>query len=462
MAKKPWGGRFRLPLSKSAEKFTQSISYDRRLCKVDIVQSIAYAEALLKAKVLSQQELKKIVGGLEAILRSAEAGHADFRADLEDIHMNVETLLIERVGDVGKKLHTGRSRNDQVATDLRMYVKWETTETIILIKHLIEVILELAENNIKAIMPGYTHLQKAQPVLFAHQLLAYVEMLKRDKERFAQAYERTDSMPLGSGSLSGTNFDLDRTALAKSLGFSKVTSNSMDAVSDRDFVIDYISASAQLMMHLSRFAEEVILWATDEFGFMELSDAYSTGSSLMPQKKNPDVAELVRGKSGRVYGNLMAILTVMKAQPLTYNRDMQEDKEALFDTIDTVKECASIFAEMLKTAKINSEAMRKAAGKGYLAATDLAYYLVRQNVPFRDAHEIVGKIVSYCEESNMELEYMSLNQLKQFSDRFSYDVQRILTAEASINSKTTFGGTSTKRVKEAITRARANLLHDKA
>ncbi|HTY13702.1 MAG TPA: argininosuccinate lyase [Candidatus Omnitrophota bacterium] len=462
MAKKPWGGRFRAPLSKSAEKFTQSISYDRRLYKVDIVQSIAYAEALQKAKVLTHAECAKIVKGLEAILKSAETGRVNFRPDLEDIHMNVETLLIEKIGEVGKKLHTGRSRNDQVATDLRMYLKWETTETLVLIRRLSETVLDLAEKNIKVIMPGYTHLQKAQPVLFAHQMLAYVEMLARDKERMEQAYDRMDVMPLGSGALSGNNFEIDRHALAKALGFSGITDNSLDAVSDRDFVIDYISAAAQLMMHLSRFAEEIILWSTNEFGFIELSDGYSTGSSLMPQKKNPDVAELVRGKSGRVYGNLMAILTVMKAQPLAYNRDMQEDKEALFDTVDTVKDCLAIFSEMIATMKVREDAMRKSAGKGYLTATDLAYYLVKQNVPFRQAHEIVGRIVAYCEESNMELEYVSLNQLKQFSDRFSYDVQRILSAEASVNSKITVGGTSPKRVKEAITRARANFLHDKA
>jgi len=461
MSDKPWGGRFKLKLAAEAEKFTSSIAYDCRLFKVDLVQSIAYAEALKKAKVLSDAECKKIIRGLEQIMSGLESGRIKYRTDLEDIHMNIESLLIERIGDTGKKLHTGRSRNDQVATDIRMYLKYEITETLIQIRRLQEVILDLAEKNISVIMPGYTHMQKAQPVLLSHHLLAYYEMFQRDKERFNQAYSRTDVLPLGSGSLSGTNFDLDRNFLAKELGFSKISQNSLDAVSDRDFAIDYLSAAAQTAMHLSRFAEEIVLWSTAEFDFIELSDAYSTGSSLMPQKKNPDVAELVRGKSGRVYGNLVALLTIMKAQPLAYNRDMQEDKEALFDTVDTIKSCLGVFKDMLNSAKINKDSMKKAASKGYLAATDLAYYLVRQNVPFRQAHEIVGKIVSYCEGSNMELEYLSLKQLKEFSDKFGYDVQRILTAESSIASKDGVGGTAAKRVKESITRARTNLLHDK-
>jgi argininosuccinate lyase len=366
------------------------------------------------------------------------------------------------VGEIGKKLHTGRSRNDQVATDLRMYLKWEITETVILLARLQNAILDQAEAHLSVIMPGYTHLQRAQPVLLSHHLLAYFEMLERDKERFRQAYERVDVMPLGSGALSGTNFLIDRAYLAKELGFSRISTNSMDAVSDRDFVIDYLSASAQLMMHLSRFADELIIWSSYEFDFVELSDSYSTGSSLMPQKKNPDVAELIRGKCGRVFGNLVALLTMMKGLPLAYNRDLQEDKEPLFDSIDTVKDSLAIFSEMIKTIKFNREIMGKAVKKGYLTATDVVYYLVVQGVPFREAHEIVGKIVSYCEESNMELDYISLNQLKQFSNKFSYDVQRILSAEASVAAKDTIGGTSPKRVKEALKRARAHLLHDKA
>jgi len=459
--KKPWSGRFREPLAKSAEQFTNSVHFDARLYKQDIVQSIAYAKALFKVQILSGTECKKIIRGLEEILRGMASGKIKLNPEFEDVHMNVEAILINKVGEMGKKLHTGRSRNDQVATDLRMYLKWEISETRILIKKLQEVILQLAEDHLAVIMPGYTHLQRAQPVLLSHHLMAYFEMLERDRERMIEAYRRTDVLPLGSGALSGTSFPVDRNFLAKELGFSKVSKNSMDAVSDRDFVVDYLSACALLIMHLSRFAEELILWSTYEFDFIELSDAYATGSSLMPQKKNPDVAELIRGKSGRIYGNLISLLTVLKAQPLTYNRDMQEDKEPLFDTIDTVKDCLQMFAEMIKTMKVNREVMDRAATKGYLTATDLVYYLVRKGVPFRSAHEIVGKIVSYCEESNMELDYVSLNQLKPFCDKFSYDVQRILSSKASVESKEGYGGTSSKRVKEAIKNARAHLLYDK-
>lgn len=459
---KLWGGRFRQSLAKSAEAFSASIDYDARLYPQDIMQSIAYAKTLKKAGILNDAETKKIIRGLEEIKRGLDSGRLHFRAEFEDVHMNIEAWLIEKVGEVGKKLHTGRSRNDQVATDLRMYLKWEITETVVLITRLQAALIEQAENNIKVIMPGYTHLQRAQPVLLAHHLLAYFEMLQRDRERFNQTHERVDVMPLGSGALSGTNFPLDRAYLAKELGFSHISNNSMDAVSDRDFVIDYLSASAQLMMHLSRLADELIIWSSYEFDFVEMSDAFSTGSSLMPQKKNPDVAELVRGKSGRVFGNLVSLLTLMKGLPLAYNRDLQEDKERLFDSIDTIKSSLAVFSEMLKTAKFNQEVMGKAVKKGYLTATDLVYYLVVQGVPFREAHEIVGKVVSYCEESNMELDYMSLNQLKQFSNKFSYDVQRILSAQASVEAKDTMGGTSPKRVKEAIKSARTHLLHDKA
>ncbi|MFA4905082.1 MAG: argininosuccinate lyase [Candidatus Margulisiibacteriota bacterium] len=459
---KLWGGRFRQQLAKSAEAFTASIGYDSRLYPQDIMQSITYAKTLKKAGILAEAETKKIIRGLEEIKRGLDSGRLHFRSEFEDVHMNIEAWLIEKVGEVGKKLHTGRSRNDQVATDLRMYLKWEITETIVLVTRLQAALIDQAEQNISVIMPGYTHLQRAQPVLLAHHLLAYFEMLQRDRERFNQAHERVDVMPLGSGALSGTNFPLDRAYLAKELGFSRISANSMDAVSDRDFVIDYLSASAVLMMHLSRLADELIIWSSYEFDFVEISDAYSTGSSLMPQKKNPDVAELVRGKSGRVFGNLVSLLTIMKGLPLAYNRDLQEDKEQLFDSIDTVKSSLSIFSEMIKTLKFNREIMGKAVKKGYLTATDVVYYLVVQGVPFREAHEIVGKIVSYCEESNMELDYISLNQLKQFSNKFSYDVQRILSAESSVAAKDTPGGTSPKRVKEAIKRARAHLLHDKA
>ncbi|MBI5701564.1 argininosuccinate lyase [Candidatus Saganbacteria bacterium] len=461
-SKKAWGGRFNLPLAKAAEQFSSSIQYDVRLYKQDIVQSIAYAETLQRAKVLTGAECKKIIRGLEEIMRNINSGKAKLTRENEDIHMNIEMLLIDKIGDVGKKLHTGRSRNDQVATDLRMYLKWEITETILQISRLQAALVDLAEENISVIMPGYTHLQRAQPVLFSHHMLAYFEMFRRDKDRLRDAHRRCDVLPLGSGALSGTNFDLDRSFLAKQLGFSKISDNSMDAISDRDFVIDFLSAASLCSMHLSRLSEEIIIWSSFEFNFIELSDAYSTGSSLMPQKKNPDMAELTRGKAGRIYGNLMSVLTLMKGLPLTYNRDMQEDKEALFDSIDTIKACLSVMTEMLKTMKINKELMVKAVKKGFLTATDLVYYLVRHDVPFRAAHDIVGKIINYCIESNMDLEYVSLSELKKFSDRFSYDVTRYLSAESSTESKDVHGGTAPKQVKEAIKRARNDLLHGKA
>jgi argininosuccinate lyase len=460
--KKPWAGRFAKPLAKSAEEFTSSVHFDVRLYREDIIQSMAYAKALLKAHVLSTKESKRIVKALEVILKGFEAGKIKLRPEFEDVHMNIEMLLTEKVGDIGKKLHSGRSRNDQVATDLRMYLKENASEIISLIKNLQKTILDIAEKNIKVIMPGYTHLQRAQPILFSHHLMAYFEMLKRDKERFEGARAGADVMPLGSAALAGTNYKIDREALAKELGFSNISKNSMDAVSDRDFVIDFISACALGMMHLSRFSEELVIWSSYEFSFLELSDQYATGSSIMPQKKNPDIPELIRGKTGRVYGHLLGLLTVMKGLPLAYNRDMQEDKEAVFDAIDTMKASLVIFEEMLSTTKIHPEEMTKAAKKGYLTATDLAYYLVGRGVPFREAHSIVGKIVAYCEDSNMELEYLSLQQIKQFSGAFTYDATRILSAASSVARKDLPGGTAPKKVKEAIKRARTKLLHDKA
>jgi len=461
-SKKPWAGRFKHAMAKSAEEFSSSVHYDVRLYKQDIVQSIAYARALVKARILSTVECKKIIKALESIFKGIEAGKIKLQPELEDVHMNIEALLIEKVGDMGKKLHSGRSRNDQVATDLRMYLKFEVTEMVLLIKKLQETLLDMAEENIKVIMPGYTHVQRAQPILFSHHLMAYYEMLERDKARFLAAGAEADVMPLGSAALAGTNILLDRQALAKELGFAKISGNSMDAVSDRDFALDFVSACSVLMMHLSRFSEEIVLWSTYEFDYIVLSDGYSTGSSIMPQKKNPDIAELVRGKTGRVYGHLMGLLTMMKGLPLTYNRDMQEDKEAVFDSVDTVRAVLAIFSEMISTTKINEEQMKKSAKKGYLTATDLAYYLVGRGVPFREAHRIVGEIVAYCEDSNMQLDYLSLKQLKQFSKDFTYDATRILSSESSVSKKDIAGGTAPKRVKEAIKRARKNLSHSKA
>jgi len=461
-SKKAWAGRFSQALAKSAEEFTSSVHYDVRLYRQDIIQSIAYAKALLKTGVVNTKECKKIVKALGTILKGIEAGRIKLQSEFEDVHMNIETLLIEKVGDVGKKLHSGRSRNDQVSTDLRMYLKEAAGAIMTLIKKFQLTLLNIAEANIKVIMPGYTHMQRAQPILFSHHLMAYFEMLRRDKQRFARAVEEADVMPLGSGALAGTNFKIDLEALAKELGFSSVSKNSMDGVSDRDFVVDFAHACAMLMMHLSRLSEELIIWSSYEFSFVELSDQYATGSSIMPQKKNPDIPELIRGKTGRVFGDLMALLTVMKGLPLAYNRDMQEDKEAVFDALDTVKSALLIVDEVMSTTKIHPEEMTKAAKKGYLTATDLAFYLVGRGVPFREAHSIVGKIVAYCEDSNMELEYLSLKQLKQFSDAFTYDATRILSAASSVAKKEGSGGTAPKKVKEAIKRARTKLLHDKA
>ncbi|OGC03509.1 argininosuccinate lyase [candidate division WOR-1 bacterium RIFOXYA12_FULL_43_27] len=462
MAAKPWSGRFAKATAKSVEEFTASIDVDKRLYKEDIVQSMAYARALLKAKILSPAECKKTIKGLEEILKGIDSKKITFKKEYEDVHMNIETILISKIGDTGKKLHTGRSRNDQVATDLRMYLKWRAIEIISLITNLQSVIIDLAEANINQIMPGYTHLQRAQPVSFAHYLMAYYEMLERDKGRFTRAHQNADSLPLGSGALAGTFFPIDRKFLAKELGFSKICQNSIDAVSDRDFVLDSAYAASVLMMHLSRLSEELVIFSSFEFDFIEISDDFCTGSSLMPQKKNPDVAELTRGKTGRVYGELMSLLTLLKAQPLAYNRDMQEDKEAIFDALDTVSACLSVYIEMMREIKVNKAVMEKAIKKGFLTATDLVYYLVNKGIPFRDAHHIIGKIVAYCEDSNMELEYISLTELKKFSDKFGYDVQRILSCEASVNAKTVIGGTSPERIKEAVKHARANLLHAQA
>ncbi|MFH1542375.1 MAG: argininosuccinate lyase [bacterium] len=460
--KKAWAGRFRQAMSKSAEEFSSSVHYDVRLYKQDIMQSIAYAQALIGAGVLTAKECNRIIKALEEILKGMSKGKIKLRPDLEDIHMNIEAMLIEKVGEIGKKLHAGRSRNEQVVTDLRMYIKAETTKIVFLIKTLQTTLVDMAEAHLKVVLPGYTHMQRAQPVLLSHHLMAYYEMLQRDKKRFLWVQEEADILSVGAGALAGTSFNIDREQLAKELDFAQISNNSMDAVSDRDFVIEFAAASSILMMHLSRFCEELIIWSTFEFGFVEISDQFSTGSSIMPQKKNPDIAEIIRGKTGRVYGNLMQALTVMKGLPLTYNRDMQEDKEGLFDSIDTVKSVLSIFEEMLRNVKVNSDQMAKDAKKGFLTATDLAFYLVGRGVPFREAHRIVGELVAYCEDSNMELEYLSLKQLKQFSPKFAYDATRYLSAKSSVEAKDTFGGTAPKRVKEAIKRARKNLLHDKA
>jgi len=452
---KLWGGRFTQPTDKFVEEFTASINFDKRLYHQDIRGSIAHASMLGKQGIIPVEDVEKIVNGLKAILGQIEAGTFDFSVSLEDIHMNIEARLSQRIGDAGKRLHTGRSRNDQVALDIRLYLRDELVEISAYIDLLIDSLLFQAEENITVIMPGFTHLQTAQPILFSHHMLAYHEMLKRDKARMEDCLKRTNVLPLGAGALAGTTFPIDREYVAELLDFPEVTRNSLDSVSDRDFAIEFCAASSILMMHLSRFSEELILWSTSEFKFVDLSDSFCTGSSIMPQKKNPDVPELVRGKTGRVYGNLMALLTLMKSLPLAYNKDMQEDKEPLFDTIDTVKGCLKVFADMVREMRINPARMKKAAAAGFSTATDVADYLVRKGVAFRDAHEIVGKAVRYCIENEMDIPELSLAEWQLFSMRIEDDIFASITLEASVNARKATGGTAEERVRAEIARAKA-------
>ncbi len=448
--KKLWGGRFSQKTSKLLDEFNASISFDKRLFGDDIKGSVAHALVLEKAGILSKQETQKIISGLMTVSKEISRGKLPLTADKEDIHMAVEARLTELVGPLGGKLHTGRSRNDQIATDIRLYLKDEIKGILTLLKTLKSVIVKVAEDNIECIMPGYTHLQRAQPVLFSHHMLSYFEMLTRDEERFTGALTRTDRLPLGSGALAGSPYKLDRKYAAKMLGFSEITNNSIDAVSDRDFAIEFVSASAMLMMHLSRLSEELIIWATSEFGFIELSDAFSTGSSIMPQKKNPDIPELVRGKTARVYGNLMTLLTMMKGLPLAYNKDMQEDKEPLFDTVDTVKAVLEIMSPMLLEMKINAEKMIEATKEGFLTATDAADYLTAREMPFREAHEITGKIVAYSIKEGKTLEDLTLDEWRSFSELFDDDIKKVVTPRHSLNSRKVFGGTALTEVKKRL------------
>ena len=414
---KLWGGRFSKNTDKLMDDFNSSIHFDSRMYRQDILGSAAHVRMLGACGIIPEEDAELIRKTLFEILEDIENGKIQFEVSAEDIHMNIETILISRIGDVGKKLHTGRSRNDQVALDLRMYLKDEAKAIKEMLKNLLQILLDIAENNIDTIMPGYTHLQRAQPVTLSHHLMAYFQMFRRDIERLNDCYRRIDVMPLGSGALAGTSYRLDRRMVADELGFSSITENSMDAVSDRDFVIELASVLSIIMMHLSRFCEEIILWCSHEFSFIELDDAYSTGSSIMPQKKNPDAAELIRGKTGRVYGSLMSLLTTMKGIPLAYNKDMQEDKEAIFDAVDTVKMCLPIFNRMLQTAKFNKDKMYNAARGGFTNATDLADYLVKKGVPFRDSHEIIGRMVSYCIQNQKSLEEMSIDEFSSFSSK---------------------------------------------
>lgn len=453
MSQKLWGGRFTQPTDKFVEEFTASIEFDQRLYAYDIQGSNAHARMLARQGIISGEDAEKIITGLDSILADIEAGRVKFSVALEDIHMNIESRLIERIGPVGGKLHTGRSRNDQVAVDIRLYLRDEIDSIIRYMMALENSLIKQAENNLDVIMPGYTHLQTAQPVLYSHHMLAYREMIARDISRLQDLRARFNVMPLGAGALAGTTFDIDREWVAKKLGFDGVTRNSLDSVSDRDFAIEFCSFSSILMMHLSRLSEELILWSSADFNFIELTDAFCTGSSIMPQKKNPDVPELVRGKTGRVYGNLMSMLTLMKSLPLAYNKDMQEDKEPLFDTIDTVKGSLKIFADMIAEMKVKADNMRVAAARGFSTATDIADYLVRKNLPFRNAHEVVGLTVRYCVENGKDIPELTLDEFRQFSELIEEDIYDYVTLEASVNARKATGGTA----REAVERELAEL-----
>ncbi|MEE8423315.1 MAG: argininosuccinate lyase [Thermodesulfobacteriota bacterium] len=443
---KPWKGRFTQETDKQVEAFTASITFDKRLYKYDIAGSVAHAKMLAKIGILSRIELKSIVDGLGKIEKEIEEGSFIFSIALEDIHMNIEARLVEIIGDVGGKLHTARSRNDQVALDIRLYLRNEINTISGETKALIKALIAMAKKYIDVIMPGYTHLQRAQPVLIAHHLLAYCEMLKRDQQRLKECSTRVNVLPLGAGALAGTTFPIDRDYVAALLDFPEVAENSMDAVSDRDFCIEFCSVASILMMHLSRLSEELILWSTQEFGFIEMSDAFTTGSSIMPQKKNPDVTELIRGKTGRVYGNLINLLTLMKGLPLAYNKDMQEDKIPLFDTVDTLKACLGILTPLIKEIKVDSVAAKEATRKGFLAATDIADYLVGKGISFRKAHEIVGKAVRLALEKDKDLDDLTLEEWHVLSDKIDRDVSEWSSIEGTIERRVTKGGTAKKVV----------------
>jgi argininosuccinate lyase len=456
MSSKLWGGRFTQPTDKFVEEFTASIEFDQRLYAYDIQGSKAHARMLGKQGIIAVAEAEQIVAGLEEILKDIEAGKVEFTVALEDIHMNIEARLIERIGAVGGKLHTGRSRNDQVAVDIRLYLRDEIDTILGYLAALESSLIKQAEENLDVIMPGYTHLQTAQPVLYSHHMLAYREMIARDISRLRDLRARFNVMPLGAGALAGTTFDIDREWVAGQLGFDGVTRNSLDSVSDRDFAIEFCSFSSILMMHLSRLSEELILWSSADFNFIELTDAFCTGSSIMPQKKNPDVPELVRGKTGRVYGNLMSMLTLMKSLPLAYNKDMQEDKEPLFDTLDTVKGSLKIFADMIAEMAVKGDNMRIAAARGFSTATDVADYCVRKGLPFRQAHEVVGKTVRYCVENNKDIPELSLAEFREFSELIGEDIYDYVTLEASVNARKATGGTAREAVERELARLKRN------
>ncbi len=450
--KKPWAGRFREETSQSVESFTESISFDHRLAQHDIRGSISHAKMLARQRIITKAEADRIIKVLASIADEIAAGRFRFRKDLEDVHMNIEAELTRRIGSSGKKLHTARSRNDQVALDLRLYLRDEIDRISRLLTKLRRRLLLIAEQQGSAIMPGYTHLQRAQPVLLSHHLLAYAEMFGRDSDRFSDCLKRTNVSPLGACALAGTSLPTDPRSTAGLLGMNGIAKNSIDAVSDRDFALEFLAAAAICSMHLSRMAEELIVWSTEEFRFIEISDRFTTGSSIMPQKKNPDVAELVRGKTGRIYGNLMALLTIMKGLPLAYNRDMQEDKLPVFDTCDTLGSCLAIMEEMLAETRFLTERMAKTAGEGFSTATDLAEYLVRRGVPFREAHEITGRIVGFCIDQGKELQDLSLKEFSRFSKQIGPDISSVLEPSRSIRARRSAGGTAPSEVKQQIRR----------
>ena len=456
-----WGGRFTKETDKLVYNFNASISFDRKFYEQDIRGSIAHVRMLEKQGILTEEEKEKIVSGLCGILEDVQNGELEISDTYEDIHSFVEAVLIERIGDAGKKLHTGRSRNDQVALDMKLYVRDEVLQVDGILKELLKVLLHIMKENTETAMPGFTHLQKAQPITLAHHMGAYFEMFKRDRSRMHDIYERMNYCPLGSGALAGTTYPLDREYTASLLGFKGSTLNSMDSVADRDYLIEFLSALATVMMHLSRFSEEIIIWNSNEYQFVEIDDAYSTGSSIMPQKKNPDIAELVRGKTGRVYGALMSLLTTMKGIPLAYNKDMQEDKELVFDAIDTVKGCLTLFAGMLNTMKFRTEVMEESAKKGFTNATDAADYLVNHGVPFRDAHGIVGQMVLYCLDKNIALEDMSLSELQDISPVFEKDIYDAISMETCINKRITIGAPGKEAMEQVIGICEAYLTEEK-
>jgi argininosuccinate lyase len=466
---KGWSGRFSEPVDALVKRYTASVTFDKRLAEFDIQGSLAHAGMLAAQGIIAQEDLSAIQRGMAEILEEIRSGSFEWSLDLEDVHLNIEKRLTDKVGDAGKRLHTARSRNDQVATDVRLWLRAAVDDILVLIRELQMSILNLAELHVDTLMPGFTHLQVAQPVTFGHHLMAYFEMLKRDAGRLADCRKRINRLPLGAAALAGSGYPVDREMVARTLGFDGVCENSLDAVSDRDFAIEFTAAASLIMTHLSRFSEELILWSSPRFGFVDIADRYCTGSSIMPQKKNPDVPELVRGKTGRVNGHLVALLTLMKGQPLAYNKDNQEDKEGLFDTVDTLIDTLTIYADMLRPPvvedgvvvkagfKVNKEAMRRAVLEGFATATDLADYLVKKGLPFRDAHEAVARAVRHAESKGCDLADLPLDELRQFSELVAEDVHVVLTPEGSLASRKHIGGTAPEQVRQAIARAREAL-----